>query len=198
MPTIDLSLLLPGAIGGSASFMPGAGANPIEKVIGAPAANGVTSSAFGGRFVQLGRRALAAYQGFTSAGVHGAFDVSNPENVDDQEFAKLIAQYGVIPADSDLGHLAVEAGARVFKQRIKFADGQTATIDAIQIGSRRGGADSPEGRARSRRKNITRYRLGTAAWVMRKLHAQQKLGRKLAQLGRQLAPKKMGKKKGKR
>lgn len=165
--------------------------------VGSPAASlpstvpvpgvGDVSTGFGGRFVELGRRALGAYAGWQGAPV-ARFDVSEPGQMDDQEVAKMIAQYGAIPADSDLGQLAVNAGARTYKQRVKFSDGTTASIDVVQVGSRRGGADRPEGVARSRRKALTSYRIGTAAWVMRKLHAQQRLGRRLASMAKQLYP----------
>lgn len=151
------------------------------------------------KYVSLGKRALGAYRGWQGAPPHGFMDVSEPTQTDDQELAKMIAQYGAIPADSDLGELAVSAGARTYKQRVKFSDGTYHAIEVVQVGSRKGGADSPEGRApRSRRQNLTGYRLGTAAWVIRKLHAQQKLGKRLAAKAIALYPRKrttFGKKK---
>lgn len=190
----DLSLLLPGAPGLTPDFIPGATSNGSSgsEPVALPDGRQI-SIPWGGRlksYVALGRRALGAYEAWKGAGVHGEFDVSDPSHVDDQELAKMIAQYGAIPAASDLGQLAINAGARPYKQRIRLFDGSSATVDVIQVGSRRGGADFPEGKTRSRRKNLTGYRLGTAAWVMRKLHAQQRLGRRLARVAMKLAPRK--------
>jgi len=178
---------------GWADLMPGAdngNGQQIPPTVSGPGI-GPISTGFGGRFVELGRRALGAYQGWQGAPV-ARFDVSIPDQPDDQELAKMIAQYGAIPADSDLGQLAVAAGARTYKQRVKFSDGSTASVEVVQVGSRRGGADRPEGTPRARRKRLTSYRIGTAAWVMRKLHAQQKLGRRLASMAKQLYPTKKG------
>lgn len=180
--------LLPGANAVSKSIL--GGVDRIGDVsIHEPAANTMGEQGTWGssKFVALGRAALGAYRGFTGAPIHGFMDVSDPAQIDDQEMAKMIAQYGAIPAHSDLGELAVAAGARTYKQRVKFNDGSSAVIDVVQIGSARGGADRPEsGRPRAKRKSITPYRMGTAAWVMRKLHAQQRLGRRLAKVAKTL------------
>lgn len=179
------SAVLPSALIAQAG-VPGFGEPPA-------AANGngsVISGGFGvGRFIEVGQRALGAYRAWQGAPVHPGFDVSRGDDPDDMEVAKMIAQYGAIPAASDLGALAIQAGARTYRQPVRFADGSRAVIDVVQVGSRRGGADRPEGAApQSRRKQLTSYRLGTAAWVMRKLHAQQKLGRRFASLAKQLYP----------
>jgi hypothetical protein len=174
--------LLPGAAAVATTAFGAVPAAPPTINIG----NGDLSTGFGGRFVELGRRALGAYKGWQGAPV-ARFDTSESAQYDDQELAKMIAQYGAIPADSDLGQLAIDAGARSYKQRVKFNDGTTASIDVVQIGSARGGADRPELRPRAKRKAITTYRLGTAAWIMRKLHAQQRLGRRLAKVAKALA-----------
>lgn len=176
-----------GAVGW-ADLLPAAGqvarTSPTVPLPGL-AGGGDLSTGFGGRFVELGRRALGAYQGWQGAPV-SRFDVSESGQYDDQEVAKMIAQYGAIPADSDLGQLAVSAGARSYKQRVRFSDGSHASIDVVQIGSARGGADRPENKPRAGRKALTSYRMGTAAWVMRKLHAQQRLGRRLAKVAKSL------------
>lgn len=142
----------------------------------------VVSQAFGAdKFIRLGARALGAYKAWQGAPVHPGFDVSETGQLDDQELAKVIAQYGAIPADSDLGQLAVAAGARTRRQRVRFSDGTAATIDVVGLGGR--GAPARRGRVQ-----LTSYRLGTASWVLRKLHAQQRLGRRLASLAKRLYP----------
>lgn len=190
----DWSGLLP-AVTSAAGAIPATTFNP-----GSDGPVGPVGSRWGvDKYVELGRAALGAYQAWKSAPVHGFIDFSDPNFVPHQELAKMIAQYGAIPADSDLGELAVSAGARTYRQRVKFNDGTYHTIEVVQVGSRRGGADSPEGAPpRARRKNLTRDRLATAGWVMRKLKAQQKLGRRLASLAQSLYPRKSKGFKGRR
>lgn len=186
--------LLPTA---SIGMPPVLGAGPGTTPVGVGTSTVDVSDAFGGKYVALGRRALAAYSAWQNFPVM-RFDVSQASQTDDQELAKLIAQYGAIPADSDLGALAIAAGARTYKQRVRFSDGSSAAIDVVQVGSRKGGADAPEDKPRRRRKNLTRDRLTTAAWVMRKLHAQQKLGKRLARTAQRLYPTRRSSAKGKR
>lgn len=158
------------------SVMPISNAPPEYNRLGGE----LVSGSFGGRFVNLAGRALQLFQAAQAAPVHPAFDVLTMGQYDDEELAKVVASKGAIPAQSDLGQLAISRGAKTRKVRIRFSDGSSTMIDVVPFAT--------TGGKRRRLKNLTPHRIRSAAWVMRRLHAQQKLGKRLAATAQKLYP----------
>ncbi len=133
------------------------------------------------RNVRLGDRGLRVYEAFRRAdeGVSGStwgelFAPGNlPEHYAQREHAKLVAQYGAIPADSDYGQLLVAAGARTRPLTVTYNDGTRERYQVIDV---RGLL----GRRRRRRSGIpTPVAIRNAARTMRGMRRYQRAFAKL-------------------
>jgi len=176
--------------GGAAGAAGGVGLIGQAGPAAAPAVNVAgrsMASQFGDKFVEIaGKKLLERWDRVSSQPVQGV-DILSLGQADDLNVAKLVTKMGVVPADSDLGQAAQEAGARVTVRNVKMSDGTVVRMRVVTF----------TGAKKRRRRNYnTAAGRRNAARTLRQMGQEVRTFKRLAKMGaqidRQLNPKRSG------